>query len=61
MFYDLEEPRKFVSDISAIMDPDGLWVVQMSYLPMMIKTNELGNICHEHLEYYSLQSLEYFN
>jgi len=35
------------------MDPEGLWVVQMSYLPLMLKTNEFGNICHEHLEYYS--------
>jgi hypothetical protein len=41
------------------MHPDGLWMVQMSYLPLMLKQNELGNICHEHLEYYSLQSFEY--
>ena len=25
----------------------------------MLKQNDFGNICHEHLEYYSLQSLEY--
>jgi hypothetical protein len=31
----------------------------MSYLPLMLKTNEFGNICHEHLEYYSLKSFEY--
>ena len=31
----------------------------MSYLPLMLKTNEIGNICHEHLEYYSLQSFEH--
>lgn len=59
MFYDLEEPGKFVSDVKSIMHPDGLWIVQMSYLPLMLKHNEFGNICHEHLEYYSLQSLEY--
>jgi NDP-4-keto-2,6-dideoxyhexose 3-C-methyltransferase len=59
MFYDLEDPNKFVSDIKEIMDPNGLWVVQMSYLPMMLKQRDIGNICHEHLEYYSLQSLEY--
>ena len=59
MFYDLEEPNKFVSDIKSIMHPEGLWIVQMSYLPLMLKHNEFGNICHEHLEYYSLQSLEY--
>jgi NDP-4-keto-2,6-dideoxyhexose 3-C-methyltransferase len=59
MFYDLEDPNKFVSDIKSIMHPDGVWVVQMSYLPLMLKQHDFGNICHEHLEYYSLESLEY--
>jgi SAM-dependent methyltransferase len=59
MFYDLEEPRKFVADIKAVMHPEGLWIVQMSYLPLMLQQNDFGNICHEHLEYYSLQSFEY--
>jgi hypothetical protein len=59
MFYDLEDPRQFVSDVKSVMDPNGLWIIQMSYLPLMLKTHEIGNICHEHLEYYSLQSLEY--
>jgi SAM-dependent methyltransferase len=59
MFYDLEDPQKFVADIRRVLHPDGLWIVQMSYLPLMLRQNDFGNICHEHLEYYSLQSLEY--
>jgi NDP-4-keto-2,6-dideoxyhexose 3-C-methyltransferase len=59
MFYDLEDPKKFVSDVKAVMHPDGLWIVQMSYLPLMLKQNAFDNVCHEHLEYYSLQSFEY--
>jgi NDP-4-keto-2,6-dideoxyhexose 3-C-methyltransferase len=59
MFYDLEDPNKFVSDIKEVMDPEGLWIVQMSYLPLMLKQHDFGNICHEHLEYYSLQALEF--
>jgi NDP-4-keto-2,6-dideoxyhexose 3-C-methyltransferase len=59
MFYDLEDPRKFLRDIRHVMDPEGLWIVQMSWLPLMLREHELGNICHEHLEYYSLQSFEY--
>jgi SAM-dependent methyltransferase len=59
MFYDLEDPNKFVSDIKTIMHLDGVWIMQMSYLPLMLKQNDFGNICHEHLEYYSLQSLEH--
>jgi SAM-dependent methyltransferase len=59
MFYDLEEPRTFIAGVKKIMDPDGLWIVQMSWLPLMLREHELGNICHEHLEYYSLHSFEY--
>jgi len=59
MFYDLEDPNKFVADVKKVMHPDGVWVLQMSYLPMMLKQHDFGNICHEHLEYYSLKSLEY--
>ncbi len=59
MFYDLEDPNAFVADVKKVMHPDGLWIVQMSYLPLMLKQNAFDNICHEHLEYYSLTSFEY--
>jgi len=58
MFYDLEDPNAFVADVVSSLHDDGIFAIQMSYLPLMLKTNELGNICHEHLEYYSLLSLE---
>jgi SAM-dependent methyltransferase len=59
MFYDLENPNRFVSDVREVMDPNGVWVVQMSYLPLMLKQRAFDNICHEHLEYYSMESMEY--
>ena len=59
MFYDLEDPRAFVKDVYDIMDDDGLWVVQMSYLPLMLQQLAFDNICHEHLEYYTLRSFKY--
>ena len=59
MFYDLEDPHQFVQDIYDILDDDGLWVIQMSYLPLMLQQLAFDNICHEHLEYYSLTSLKY--
>ncbi len=58
MFYDLEDPNAFVSDIASVLDDEGVCVVQQSYLPLMLSTNEVGNICHEHLEYYALYSME---
>lgn len=59
MFYDLEKPDVFVSDIRKTLDKDGLWIVQMSYLPLMLKQLAFDNICHEHLEYYSLEAMQY--
>ena len=59
MFYDLEDPDSFVEDIQKTLDKDGLWIIQMSYLPLMLKQLAFDNICHEHLEYYSLESLRY--
>jgi hypothetical protein len=59
MFYDLEDPHAFVNDVSEAMDDEGLWIIQMSYLPLMLKQLAFDNICHEHLEYYSLEALKY--
>ena len=59
MFYDLEHPNDFLKDIVQCLDDDGVFIIQQSYLPLMLATNEFGNICHEHVEYYSLLSLEY--
>ena len=59
MFYDLEDPHSFVKDIKDALDTNGLWIIQMSYLPLMLKQRAFDNICHEHLAYYSLTSLKY--
>lgn len=58
MFYDLEYPNEFVADITSCLHKDGIWIIQMAYLPSMLLDNIFDNICHEHLEYYSLLSLE---
>jgi hypothetical protein len=58
MFYDLEQPKKFVNDIYEVLDDDGLWVLQLSYTPLMIKQMAFDNICHEHIYYYSLFNLK---
>ena len=59
MFYDLENPINFVKDIEKLLDKDGVWCCQISYLGSMIKFNNFYDICHEHLSYYSLESFEY--
>lgn len=59
MFYDLDRPNDFLEDIAKCLDKNGLFVVQQNYLASMLGNNALDNICHEHLEYYSLSSLEH--
>ncbi len=59
MFYDLEDPNKFIKDAQRALAEDGVFVAQLMCLAPMIEKNDLGNICHEHLEYYSLDSLKY--
>jgi len=58
MFYDLENPHAFVADIQDSLAEDGVWVVELSYLPSMLEINSFDTICHEHLEYYSLAPME---
>ena len=58
MFYDLPNPNKFVSDIKKVIDDNGIWCVQISYLLLMIKNMNFYDICHEHLSYHSIDSME---
>jgi hypothetical protein len=59
MFYDLENPGKFISDAAKCLDDNGIFIAQLMCLNSMIEKNDLGNICHEHLEFYSYKSLKY--
>jgi hypothetical protein len=58
MFYDLLEPTKFVEDISLNLKEEGIWHSEQSYLYSMLDSNAFDTICHEHLEYYTLESVE---
>ena len=58
MFYDLDEPVNFLKDVYDIMDDEGLFVLQMSYTPLMINQLAFDNICHEHVYYYTLKSIK---
>lgn len=58
MFYDLEDPVAFARSVERYLAPEGLWIVEMSYMPRMLEMNSYDTICHEHLEYYSLAVLE---
>lgn len=58
MFYDLPDPVSFLKEVYEVLHNDGLFIVQMSYTPLMIQQMAFDNICHEHLMYYSLHSFK---
>lgn len=55
MFYDLEDPAAFVSSIRQALSVNGVWHFEQSYMPAMLEKISYDTVCHEHLEYYSLQ------
>jgi SAM-dependent methyltransferase len=58
MFYDLDDPINFAQQVKRVLKPGGLWVIEMHYLPAMVESVGFDAICHEHLAYYNLTSLE---
>jgi hypothetical protein len=58
MFYDLPDPNSFTADVKSNLAPDGVWCIQLSYLPLMLTNQNFYDICHEHLSYYSLAALQ---
>ena len=59
MFYDLDDPVKFARGIESILSENGIWHFEQSYLLSMIETTSYDTICHEHVEYYSLESIKW--
>jgi len=59
MFYDSEDPNKFIANVKKSLAKDGLFIAQLMTLAPMVKNNDISNICHEHLEYYSYKALRY--
>lgn len=59
MFYDLPEPLAIMKDIANVLDDEGIWVVEQSYMPEMINNISYDTICHEHLEFYALKQFKW--
>src|SRR5207247_114798 len=59
MFYDLEAPLAFMKDVHDVLDEDGIWVFEQSYMPAMLATNSFDTVCHEHLEFYALAQIKW--
>ena len=59
MFYDLDDPNDFVETVKKTLAEDGVWCIQLSYVLSMLWNMNFYDICHEHLEYYSLETLNF--
>lgn len=59
MMYDAEDPTAFVQAVAENLAPDGIFIAQLMCLKNMLNQNDVGNLCHEHLLYFSFQSLKY--
>ncbi len=59
MFYDLPLPLLIMREIVNVLDDEGIWVVEQSYMPNMINNTSYDTICHEHLEFYALRQFKW--
>ena len=57
--YDIPNPNKFIKNVTRHLKEDGVFIAQLQTLSPMIELNDVGNICHEHLLYFSYKSLVY--
>lgn len=57
MFYDLPDPIGFAKDVETILSDNGVWHLEQSYAPTMVRTLAYDTICQEHIEFYTLKSL----
>lgn len=57
-FYDMPDPNKFVSNVAKVLAKTGVWIIQQNYLLTTMQLSAVDNFCHEHIEYYTLLSLE---
>ena len=58
IFYDVEDPNSFCKDVEELLDDNGIWICEFSYLPLMLKNLTFDQICHEHIMYYTLTVFE---
>ena len=58
IFYDVEDPNSFCRDIEMLLNDNGIWICEFSYLPLMLKNLTFDQICHEHLMYYTFSVFE---
>ena len=60
VFAHIDNPKKLIKEILDLLDKDGVFISESHYLLPFLKKTQYDTIYHEHLRYYSLESLKYF-
>ena len=58
MFYDIDDLNTFVAEVASVLAENGTWIIQQNYLYDMLRIGAIDNVCHEHLTYFSLNTLQ---
>ena len=59
MFYDIDDPTHFMKQVHSLLKDDGIWVVEIAYLPTMMKNLAYDQVMHEHLTYLGLCQMKW--
>ena len=59
MFYDIDDPILFATEIRELLADDGVWILELSYLPLFLNQLTYDQACHEHVTYYGLTQIKY--
>jgi hypothetical protein len=59
VFAHIEGIHDIVEGVVSLLDADGVFISESHYLMALIETVQYDTIYHEHLRYYSLESLQY--
>ncbi len=57
VFAHVGDPHEFVAEVLSVLAPGGVFVTESHYLGSLLKNVEFDAVYHEHLRYYSLESL----
>jgi len=59
MVYDLEDPLAFMREAASLLDVDGVWELEQSYMPLMLERCAYDSVCHEHISYFRLRQIKW--